>query len=389
MPRGSAVARRIGRVAVLALVLGAPPGCAAMRQHIPSHDLQPCRNDYAETADGWRLGVKRFRPRHSDATKDPVVLCHGLGLNGTFWTITNNHLPRQLAERGYDVFVVDMRGSGASHRAGAVGYVNGVLRQTCLLEIGTADWTLDDQAFYDVPAILDYVQNETGCERVNWVGHSLGGMIVFPYLELTPEPNRIGTFVSMGAPVVLLGAPERKMLRANRNLRRLLEVVSTSRIARPMMVARPPGLAVIDRLYYSAENVDRRTINRFYGFTLEDPGTGALRQLEYYLEHGRLVSADRSIDYADRLGSVRVPILLVAGKGDVLAPLDSVEWTYEVVGSPDKTLATFGIAEGHRADYGHCDLVWSRHAPDEVFPVIADWLDARQPRPTPQASPQR
>jgi hypothetical protein len=37
-------------------------------------------------------------------------------------------------------------------------------------------------------------------------------------------------------------------------------------------------------------------------------------------------------------------------------------------------------------DYGHCDLVWSRHAPREIFPPIIDWLDQRQPGPGP--SPQ-
>jgi hypothetical protein len=39
---------------------------------------------------------------------------------------------------------------------------------------------------------------------------------------------------------------------------------------------------------------------------------------------------------------------------------------------------------GHVDDYGHCDLVWSRHAPREIFPPLIDWLDKRQsPRPSP------
>ena len=146
-----------------------------------------------------------------------------------------------------------------------------------------------------------------------------------------------------------------------------------------MYLGRPPGLDKIDRLYYSAENVDDRTIDRFYGYTLEDPGRGALHQLDHYLEFGRMVSADRKVDYAALMDKVQVPILYVAGEGDVLAPMESVVWTYEATGSKDKTLARFGIQNGHHADYGHCDLVWSRYAPFEIFPVVADWLDARQP----------
>jgi hypothetical protein len=39
----------------------------------------------------------------------------------------------------------------------------------------------------------------------------------------------------------------------------------------------------------------------------------------------------------------------------------------------------FGRQNGHRDDYGHCDLVWSRYAPIEVFPPLIAWLDRRQP----------
>jgi len=366
-------------VPALLLAAVASSGCAAMRERSSLPDLRPCTDGYAVTDDGWRLGIKRFRPARPDPGKLPVVLCHGLGLNGTFWTITEDHLPGQLAARGYEVFVVDMRGSGASRRVGPVGRANSALRQTFLLELGNRRWTMDDEAFHDVPAILDYVQRETGCDRVNWVGHSLGGMLMFPYLELTPEPQRIATFVAMGAPAILVSAPETVLIRANRNLSKLMWLVSTSRISRPLMLARPPGLDRIDRFYYSAENVDRATTNRFYGYTLEDPGPGALAQLEAYLEHGRLVSADRTVDYAALLPRVRVPTLFITGEGDVLAPMASNLATFEALGSADKTLLRFGIANGHRADYGHCDLVWSRHAPSETFPAIAEWLDRRQP----------
>ena len=53
--------------------------------------------------------------------------------------------------------------------------------------------------------------------------------------------------------------------------------------------------------------------------------------------------------------------------------------TFNALGSGDKTLYVFSKANGHVADYGHCDLAWSRYAPREVFPVVIDWLDRRQP----------
>src|SRR5690606_27642644 len=128
--------------------------------------------------------------------------------NGTFWTITEDHLPSKLIDRGYDVFVVDMRGSGASYRDGTVGWVNAGLRQTFIPEIGNDEWTMDDQALYDVPAILDLVQRETGNSRVNWIGHSLGGMLMFAFLERSDQAHRIANFVAMGSPACVAQSTE-------------------------------------------------------------------------------------------------------------------------------------------------------------------------------------
>src|SRR4029079_16288975 len=96
------VARR-ARLGLLALLLLAGSGCATMRRNADSPDLRPCTDGIAYTDDGWRLGVRHLRPDHPDPNKLPVILCHGLGLNGTFWTITDprTHLPAQLLARGY------------------------------------------------------------------------------------------------------------------------------------------------------------------------------------------------------------------------------------------------------------------------------------------------
>jgi len=385
IPRLRRPARTAALLVGMLAAIGPLAGCATMRRVVTDLDLRPCSDEYAETADGWRLGVRHLRPARYDPGKDPVVLCHGLGLNGTFWTLTDDNLARQLVDRGYEVFIVDMRGSGASHRIGTVGWVNSGLRQTFLREIASSDWTMDDEARFDVPAILEHVGRTTGHARVNWVGHSLGGMLMFPFLERSPMAPRIANFVAMGSPACVARAPQTKMLNANRNLRKLLSALSTGRAARPLSVARPSILAHVDKFYYTAANVDRATIDRFYGFTLEDPGPGALKQLDAYLEHGHLVSADRKVDYFENLDLVTTPILMVAGEGDVLADIDSTQRTFDRIASADKTLARYGRRDGHRADYGHCDLVWSRHAPKEIFPDVIDWLDARQPtRATPQ-----
>ena len=182
------------------------------------------------------------------------------------------------------------------------------------------------------------------------------------------------------------------MLNANRGLRMMLSVISTGRIARPMMWRRPEFLGKIDGFYFTASNVDKRTIDRFYGYTLENPGKGALHQLDPYLETGHFLSSDRVYDYAENLPRIGTPVLMIAGEGDVMSDIPSTQMTFDGVSSPDKTLMRFGKRNGHADDYGHCDLVWSRYAPVEVFPPVIDWLDRRQPGVTSvwpvRASPQ-
>lgn len=378
------------------MTLACLSGCATMRLHAPTSDLRPCSDGFAYTADGWKLGVRHFRPVAPDPNKLPVVLCHGLGLNGTFWTITDSrdYLPAQLTANGYEVFVFDFRGSGQSTHVGAIGRLNAGLRQTPFLEYGESKWTVDEIVKYDVPAVLDYIKTETGRDRVNWVGHSLGGMLMFAYLEVSPEPWRIANFVAMGSTIAFADRPptrfqQQRMLKANRGLQKLSSVLSTGRLGRPLMVMRLPGLDKIDQFYFTAANVDRTTVSRFYGYTLEDTGCSALRQLDPYLEHGRFYSADRSIDYVAHLDEVHTPLLMIAGDGDIMSDVPSSELTFNSVASSDKTLMRFGKAEGHLADYGHCDLVWSRYASKEVFPPLIEWLNARQSSPlsSAQSSP--
>jgi lysosomal acid lipase/cholesteryl ester hydrolase len=367
-------------------------GCATMRCDAPSPDLRPCTDGYAYTEDGWRLGVRHYRPERPDPGKLPVILCHGLGLNATFWTITDSHLPAQLSARGYEVYVFDIRGSGENAQLGRLDRLNKLRRQTFLKEHGERSWTVDDLVRFDMPAILNYVKRETGSDRVNWIGHSLGGMLVFPYLELSPEPERIANFVGMGSTIIQEKSPQWDMLRANQGLRALTLVASPGRLGRPLTYVKVPGMELIDRFYYSNENVDPLTISRFYGYALEDTGAGALRQLAPYLRYGHMLSADRRIDYAERLGEITTPTLLIAGEGDIMSDVPSTELTFLGLGSSDKTLMRFGKSNGHVADYGHCDLVWSRYARKEIFPHLINWLDQRQPGvgPSPQSiSPYR
>ena len=108
IPRFTSASLRFRVVLALSgLVLLGGSGCATMRCKATDPYHRPCAEGFARTADGWKLGIRRVRPFNPDPGKLPVVLCHGLGLNGTFWTITDDHLP--LIRKGLRVIdVIDI-----------------------------------------------------------------------------------------------------------------------------------------------------------------------------------------------------------------------------------------------------------------------------------------
>ena len=89
---------------------------------------------------------------------------------------------------------------------------------------------------------------------------------------------------------------------------------------------------------------------------------------------GAFASSDGSIDYRQNLRHVHTPVLAVAGACDRLAPPENVAIAHDLLASARKRLVVLGKAQHFSADYGHVDSVFGRQAPDEVYPLIADWV---------------
>src|SRR4051812_9240061 len=67
------------------------------------------------TEDGHRLALHHYPPKQPRPGDFPVVLCHGLGANRFNLDFDSRYsLARYLQGRGYDVFVLELRGSGLS-----------------------------------------------------------------------------------------------------------------------------------------------------------------------------------------------------------------------------------------------------------------------------------
>ncbi|MFQ5892865.1 MAG: alpha/beta hydrolase, partial [Nitrospinota bacterium] len=154
------------------------PFFAKPTRHIEDHAVT--------TDDGWTLALKRYRRSQASGSLGPVVLCHGFSYNGAFWDLDEAHsLAGYLADRDFDVWVVSLRGAGASTKPGFSALKSIITTRLAdlpatitrtTIDPAKFNWTVDDYIDHDVPTILAYVTRATGRPKVWWVGHSMGGM---------------------------------------------------------------------------------------------------------------------------------------------------------------------------------------------------------------------
>jgi pimeloyl-ACP methyl ester carboxylesterase len=329
---------------------------------------RPDEVHYVETADGWRLAVRRYRPTGPQRYAEPVLLWHGLAVNhlNLDWDPPYG-LAQYLASRGYDCFVPSLRGNGEGDRPGW---------NRPGLKWG---FSFDDHRNLDVPAVLAHVRAVTGCRRVLWVGHSMGGMLAYS-LGGTPLEREIAGLVAVGSPSSFADQPYLRWLTwLGARLSRSGRVPQrwATRLLSPFTgLATPP----FSELVIARNSMEPRMIRRFNACAFEDISRGLALQFEDWVNGDHFRSLDKSQDYQRAMARFTAPVLLVGGTADRLAPPGCMRKALARLGSEDKTLILCGREHGWAVDYGHGDLLLGRTAPDEVFPAIGDWLDRRATR---------
>jgi poly-beta-hydroxyalkanoate depolymerase len=89
-------------------------------------------------------------------------------------------------------------------------------------------------------------------------------------------------------------------------------------------------------------------------------------------------SQDRKTNYATLLDQVSTPTFFLVGQLDNMATVGAVKYAHRQVSSQDKAYRLFARINGYKADYGHDDIIIGKHARQEVYPEIVDWLRAHQ-----------
>jgi polyhydroxyalkanoate synthase len=306
--------------------------------------MEPAEQPVYQTQDGWRVPL-----RHYPASGPPVLLVHGLNANHrNFDFHPDVSLAAHLQDAGLDVWVVSLRGDPGSIPpfAGAEGAFD-----------------FDDHALLDLPAALDVVQARTGAERVYWVGHSMGGILL--YAALNTYPQRIAAGVAVSAPAAFTAQPP-----LHRIARHSGALMRRDRRQHQVWMARYASVrgVIISRLA-RVRNMDPAMTRGLKASALVDVPTGLSRQAMLWLREERLVTAEGEPWLT---APAAVPLLVLGSPADHIVPADNARAACDVF--PDCRFITMAPDEGFSSAYGHVDPLLGRTARAEVYPVITAFL---------------
>jgi polyhydroxyalkanoate synthase subunit PhaC len=310
---------------------------------------------------GGRVPLAMVRKRlvaNGGGTRAPILLVHGFGQNRYAWHLPARSFANYLAFAGYDVFNLDLRGHGRSRHFGA-----------------RAPRSIDDYVSEDLPIAIEEVLSHTGNRAPFLVGHSLGGLVSYaaaPKLE-----GVVAGIASLGSPY--------HFTRGSFSLQAIAVFFDALRRARVPHVGLPVPLypigafmrtirRVADSPFYPvplrgwhAGALEPHVLDQHLRLAFDRAGIGEMRAMFEWGAQKRFGGPTQ--DYVERFEAMNLPLLVVAGSNDDLAPPASVRPAFERSRSKDKTYRTVPL--------GHIDILVGRDAPLSSWPLVTSWIEKR------------
>ena len=310
---------------------------------------------------GGRVPLAMVRKRlaaNDGGTRAPILLVHGFGQNRYAWHLPARSFANHLARAGFDVFNLDLRGHGRSRHFGA-----------------RTPRSIDEYIAEDIPIAVEEVLTHTGNRPPFLVGHSLGGLV--SYASAPTIRGAVAGIASIGSPY--------HFTRGSLSLQALSIFFEAMRRARVPDVGIPVPLypigafmrtirRVADSPFYPipirgwhAGALEPHVLDQHLRLAFDRAGIAEIRNMFEWAATKRF--GGEAQDYAERFEAMDIPLLVIAGSNDDLAPPASVRPGFERSRSKDKTYRTVPL--------GHIDLLVGRDAPLSTWPLVAGWLQKR------------
>ncbi|XP_060097266.1 lysosomal acid lipase/cholesteryl ester hydrolase-like [Heteronotia binoei] len=205
------------------------------------------------TDDGYYLQINRIPygingpgNKGDNGTKLTVLLQHGLSLEGRSWiaNLPSNSLGFVLADAGYDVWILNSRGTTWSRRH----------QNLSTYEEEFWNFSFHEMGMYDVPAAINFILQETERDGLCYIGHGQGGSLGLIAFSAMPEiAQKVKLFIALAPSYSLVNSkglayelfvmPEnfRRIIWGNKEYSLLSNTMKT-------FTAKACSYAVIDRL---------------------------------------------------------------------------------------------------------------------------------------------
>ena len=318
---------------------------------------------YAPTQDGWQLAIHHW-PAQGRPRRHPVLMVHGLGANRLNLDLDERHsVARAAAARGYAVYVLELRGAGLSCPPEG--------RDRALFQ-----WGFGEYAERDLPAAIAKVIEHSGRASLHGFGHSMGGLVFFSHA--VHRPSELRSITAVASPLISdlhLGGREKRLLK----LAAKLAPATTQRRVPLRALSGAAGWFVpltsrlADGILLNVANCEPEVISHMAAEGISDIPLQLVVEIMTHMANGHVPHGPYA--YELKLAEVSVPVLALSGNVDRVAPAASVAALVSRLRSSDVRHREMGKKHGDAADYGHGDLLVGRTAPDEVYPLLIDFLD--------------
>jgi len=294
---------------------------------------------YYRAADGWEAPLWNHPPLPG-ASGEPVLLVHGLGTNPrAFDYDPERSLAQALRRAGFDVYLMEHRGD-----------------RHAVAPPGASGFDFDDIVTHDVPAALAAIRQRTGYGRTLWIGHAMGGQLLYAHLAR-------GGRGDLGAGVALC-APAR--FRAPRSQARLAWMVQQLLPSDWSIPSRRLGQALAPSgttpLTFDTDGPLARGL---MVDAMADVHAGLIRQIAAWVAGGGLCDRHGRFSYLHGLQGVDLPLLCVGPDADPICPQEAAEAAVEMLSAAEWLPLSGG--------WGHLDPLVGRHAPRVVHEPVVAW----------------
>ncbi len=266
-----------------------------------------------------------------DPLKKVVLLQHGIFDSSDSWiaNFEKDALPFMLANMGYDVWLGNNRGNKYSRN-----------HKTLNPDKEKKFWyfSYHEMGLFDLPAIIDFILETTGREKISYIGHSQGTAQLFSALTLKADyfKKRLNAFLAFGPATNLanLGSSFLKTIASTK----LDELLTTLNIFNEFL----PNSQSVEELQkfvcskigafckgllgiISDANPRDDEMQRFLIFLSKFPSGSSLKAVHHFADgvrNKRFAQLDKKSTPYDLSLIKDIPISLFVGKDDLLATVE-------------------------------------------------------------------